>query len=127
MKRRRFIGLALFAILVAVTIRWILRRRNQKFTANPLEPNSLVKICGKEKILDLGNKYIQISGENRRDSLINKMLRGFTGTTEDQSDYLASSVENDFKENRTVVIDGWLLSITEARQCAVMSLEQTPR
>jgi hypothetical protein len=31
-------------------------------------------------------------------------------------------VRADFERGRTVVIDGWILSITEARQCALFSL-----
>ena len=35
---------------------------------------------------------------------------------------IAAQVRADFAEGRTVVIDGWLLSVTEARQCALYSL-----
>lgn len=31
-------------------------------------------------------------------------------------------VRRDFADERTVLVDGWLLSITEARQCALFSL-----
>ena len=34
----------------------------------------------------------------------------------------ADSIADDFAAGRTVMIDGWLLSMTEARQCAVYSL-----
>jgi hypothetical protein len=32
------------------------------------------------------------------------------------------SVRDDFAHGRTVLIDGWVLSLTEARQCALFSL-----
>jgi hypothetical protein len=31
-------------------------------------------------------------------------------------------VRDDFAGGRTIVIDGWVLSVTEARQCALFSL-----
>ena len=36
-----------------------------------------------------------------------------------------SRVRDDFARGRTVVVDGWLLSTTEARQCALFSLLAT--
>ncbi|MFL5562651.1 MAG: hypothetical protein ACJ79K_14360 [Gemmatimonadaceae bacterium] len=35
---------------------------------------------------------------------------------------LAELVRADFAEGRTIVVDGWVLSATEARQCALFSL-----
>ena len=35
---------------------------------------------------------------------------------------LAELVRADFEAGRTVVVDGWILSVTEARQCALFSL-----
>jgi hypothetical protein len=35
---------------------------------------------------------------------------------------LNSNVHDDFKNAHIVVIKGWVLSITEARQCALLSL-----
>jgi hypothetical protein len=37
---------------------------------------------------------------------------------------LEKKVRQDFQENKTVVVDGWILSVTEARQCALFSLSQ---
>jgi hypothetical protein len=36
---------------------------------------------------------------------------------------LADVIRADFAQGRTVVVDGWLLSLTEARQCALYSLQ----
>ena len=35
---------------------------------------------------------------------------------------VADLVRDDFAHGRTVVVDGWILSVTEARQCALYSL-----
>ena len=34
----------------------------------------------------------------------------------------AALVARDFADERTVLVDGWVLSVTEARQCALFSL-----
>jgi hypothetical protein len=35
---------------------------------------------------------------------------------------LGEQARADFEEGRTVVVNGWILSVTEARQCAIFSL-----
>jgi hypothetical protein len=34
---------------------------------------------------------------------------------------IGTLVHDDFEDGRTVVLDGWILSVTEARQCALLS------
>ncbi|MFL5613010.1 MAG: twin-arginine translocation signal domain-containing protein [Gemmatimonadaceae bacterium] len=34
---------------------------------------------------------------------------------------IATLVQDDFAHGRTVVLDGWILSVTEARQCALLA------
>jgi hypothetical protein len=35
---------------------------------------------------------------------------------------IRSQIQADFAADRTVMLDGWVLSVTEARQCALFSL-----
>jgi hypothetical protein len=35
---------------------------------------------------------------------------------------ISSVIHDDFEKGRTVVLNGWILSLTEARQCALFSL-----
>jgi hypothetical protein len=35
---------------------------------------------------------------------------------------IAALVREDFEQGRTVILNGWILSVTEARQCALFSL-----
>jgi hypothetical protein len=37
---------------------------------------------------------------------------------------LEEKIVRDFAESRTVIVDGWVLSVTEARQCAAYSISQ---
>ncbi len=38
---------------------------------------------------------------------------------------LAQAISDDFETDRIVVVDGWLLAVTEARQCALYGLSTT--
>lgn len=40
----------------------------------------------------------------------------------DAASALAARIARDFAEGRTVLVDGWELALTEARQCALFSL-----
>jgi len=65
----------------------------------------------------------QIPVEDNETSLV-KLLS--TDTNEDSSaiEALKKEIKNDFEKGNTVMIDGWILSVTEARQCALFSIIQ---
>lgn len=48
----------------------------------------------------------------------------YEGADDGQSirEYLGNRIKNDFEKGNTVEINGWILSVTEARQCAYLSL-----
>ena len=66
-----------------------------------------------------------MSGEDNEELLNNYLLKDFQGSDKERSAYLDQLVSADFRENRTIMIDGWMLSITEARQCALYSLKES--
>jgi hypothetical protein len=45
-----------------------------------------------------------------------------TNDIENQAMEIEKSVEMDFKADKLIVIKGWIMSETEARQCALLSL-----
>ncbi|MEN8800046.1 MAG: hypothetical protein ABF293_12395 [Flavobacteriaceae bacterium] len=85
------------------------------------KPEELSKLCSREKLVSLGLTYRELSGENNRDTLIGLLSKNFSGNSEEQKKYLSALVSDDFRTDQTVLIDGWLLSRTEARQCAILS------
>lgn len=86
------------------------------------QPEELANICGKEELISVGLKYRELSGEDNRDTLISLLSKNFSGHGGDQKKYIRGMVSDDFRTNQTILIDGWLLSRTEARLCAVLSL-----
>jgi hypothetical protein len=70
-----------------------------------------------------------VPGENR-EILIEVLAENIDHRIDESTDsnlvnsVLEKKVRQDFQENKTVVVDGWILSVTEARQCALFSLSQ---
>ena len=89
-----------------------------------MEPGSLSAIFSREEILSIGMKYRELSGESSPDTLLQLLKGQNEGMLTGQMDVIIAS---DFENNRTVMINGWLLSITEARQCALYSLKESPK
>lgn len=81
-------------------------------------------MLGAERVRQLGAHYrASTPGENSADAL-RAALSGASGpripfvmkkSVDDQ-------IRDDFAAGRTVVVDGWVLSLTEARQCGLYSL-----
>ena len=65
-------------------------------------------MLGPERVRDIGEQYRRL--------------------VPDESDWMRLSgpisalVRRDFETGRTVLVNGWVLSVTEARQCALFSL-----
>lgn len=71
----------------------------------------------------------QVPGESSPESLIEQLMVGSNGdlipeTADSLSlqKMMAEKVQADFENGETVVVRGWILSRTEARQCALFSL-----
>jgi hypothetical protein len=92
-------------------------------------PGTLSSLCDEKTIRELGTAYLQkYPGENKTSTLQGLLLDGFTGKgTEDVdaiSAMLDTKIHTDFKNSRTIILKGWVLSVTEARQCALYSLSK---
>lgn len=73
-------------------------------------PVELLRLLGPESVRTLGRRYRQMVPT--ADLLAGQPWRGRP----------ARRVRDDFAAGRTVVVLGWVLSVTEARQCALYSL-----
>jgi hypothetical protein len=77
----------------------------------------------------LGRAYrIQTSSEDNLQKLKQLVVGSdFDSTSthnspEALSEYIEGRVRDDFIHDRVIIVDGWLLSLTEARQCALLSV-----
>jgi hypothetical protein len=85
----------------------------------------LSHIWDAEEIEKAGALYReQFSEEDSEGQLVLKLLENADGKSPEGS-VLQQKIVQDFEKGDTVMVDGWILSRTEARQCALFSLTQT--
>ena len=125
MKRKDFIllattGIAAVAIPTSYYFLWDVEY-------NPLlaQPKSLSMIWDTETINKTGSAYrLQVPGEEGQRSLVNQLLETSANGQATDSE-LEQTIKKDFETGNTVMIGGWVLSVTEARQCALFSTTQS--
>ncbi len=96
-------------------------------------PSALAAINDPETIVALGESYrTTVPDESTSEKLIDKLLLDVEDNviaqdTDDAAliELLEEKVKSDFDQGETIILDGWILSKTEARQCALFSLTQT--
>jgi hypothetical protein len=124
MLRRRFLTLAALGA-IAVT------RPTTGGAAAPMPvgrvlPGELLAMLGSEgAVRQLGERYRQlVPAENDEQVLVRAILKSTPpNVTSDLATALAAQVRDDFTQGRTVTVNGWILSVTEARQCALCSID----
>ncbi|MDH5474800.1 MAG: hypothetical protein OEX22_03830 [Cyclobacteriaceae bacterium] len=120
MKRRDFIiGTASIAAISIPSVYFYL---NHDDTYDPLiaEPQSLSLIWDTDAIIAIGVAYLrQFPDENSEQILVDKLVNNILGNQ--KAGKLNNQVRKDFETGNTVLIDGWMLSKTEARQCALLT------
>ena len=121
MKRRNFVLLA-SAGVAAVSIPAV----NYLFYEIPdydkklSIPQLLSLIWDEKNILSIGAKYREKFAEENSERALARAL--FADSINRSYDKLEEMTQADFSEGRQVIIDGWVLSKTEARQCALHHL-----
>jgi hypothetical protein len=123
MKRRSFILVASAGIAVLAVPTLVYSFHENAIDARLFQPQSLAKIWDTDTMNTIGLNYmLKVPRENRERILVKRLV----GKSKSEEANLATSLEqqirNDFVTGNTVMVDGWILSVTEARQCALFSL-----
>ncbi len=128
MKRRTFILASGIAIVTIPVISYTWSYLNQHDTLS--YPDELGRFCDEKSIREIGTKYLSLAPlENKKEKLAELLLTDYSGEKLKISDrsniikLLDKKIYKDFSEYKTIIIDGWVISITEARQCALYSLK----
>ena len=129
MRRRTFIvgsAVAAAALVLPVLYR---KYQNAKWDRPLIRPVILSHFCDEETIRQIGVSYrSKFPAENTERKLIDLLLPGNGGKVQSSSDnsidgnQLAAKTQEEFKANNILNLNGWVLSPTEARQCALLSL-----
>ena|ERR1700748_1196619 len=110
-QRRSFI---IYTVVGAITMTTGCGRRTDPRAAALETPDFLSHICDAPTIRQLGAAYrAQTPAEASRETLIQLLQPGVT----------AQNVQADYAKGDIVTLKGWVLSRTEARQCALFSLD----
>ena len=132
MKRRKFIWLSgLGAVAVSLTS-VSCRSRNHALDKTLAQPLFLSHVCDTKTLKDIGSSYRQkMNSKFSEEELANLLLTDTGGKKiPETSDtlfvqtLLEQKIQKDFQTGNTVTVKGWVLSSTEARQCALFSLAQ---
>lgn len=122
MQRRTFIQLSAFTAL-ALTLP--LSEGCSSSTENIVsQPLLFSLLADKKTISEAGLAYRKQFPKEDNKSLLGKLLTG-NNNSQDKSmvqKQLDERILRDFKENKVVTAAGWILSLTEARQCALYSI-----
>ena len=127
MDRRIFIHTTAVAV-ASLLIPWLQACRSGSSTILD-RPAFLSTIIDEQAILDIGRSYCSTFPTERDARILEeRLLQGFSGKSEKYSEALENffneQIKADFNngQDRIVVVGGWVLSVTEARQCALYSL-----
>jgi hypothetical protein len=125
MKRRTFLWLS-----VATTASLAIPFSSCSSTDSTLQktlahPQMLSYLCDEKTLKDIGKKYRQtIPGEDDAGKLQTLLTNNNNSTKQPAAiqTLLEQQIKKDFETNEIVVVNGWILSKTEARQCALFSM-----
>jgi hypothetical protein len=130
MKRRTFIllsGLGISGVGVSLLDLFDVGTSERNLYARP---RVLSQLCDSETIKHLGDAYLQLNPPERDKKRLMKKLFGRAinvDTLRDRDipvieERLENFIKNDFSNGATVILKGWILSFTEARQCALYTM-----
>jgi hypothetical protein len=130
MKRREFIGIAAAGAACAVCPMAVRGRDHDSISI--LARPRVLDVFRDERLLHvLGARYREMTpDEDGSRALVEAIMADLDsnaspGAAVPLDVRMSEQVGRDFSAGRTVTLDGWILSVTEARQCALRSLVTT--
>jgi len=127
MKRREFIGLSAYTMTAIGVFSAETGCSSNKINKLIAEPALLSHITDKKNILEIGDKYLQDFPEEKNESVLETLLMEKESVPDSKDarlihSYFDSKSRKDFENGNTVIVSGWILARTEARQCALFRL-----
>jgi len=129
MTRRSFVAKALVggtAIIAAGVVKW-------KFWGTHTPPFKcplvLSSFCDEETVRKIGLRYLAlVPSENSQAELVARMSAAInrdppdSANTAEVARQIELTAERDFRSEKILIINNWIISETEARQCALLAL-----
>tara|TARA_R110002167_G_scaffold29771_4_gene99101 strand:+ start:3955 stop:4338 length:384 start_codon:yes stop_codon:yes gene_type:complete len=121
MERRKFILIATAGGIAIALPTWYFKIRSISYDKSLADTPLLSLIWDKTTINAIGNQYLLLVPEEKKERSLVKILSTDTKDNATHSAIANQKIKHDFEEGNTIIIDGWILSKTEARQCALLS------
>ena len=124
MKRKNFILLSGLGISAIAIPTWYFNFRELEYDSSLKSPEFLSNFLDGKSIIEIGELYLkQVPDENNERKLVS--LLPISDTSDNNTiEILQQQITDDYISGETIIVDGWILSKTEARQCALYSLIQ---
>ncbi|MGB5819454.1 MAG: hypothetical protein WBG90_08195 [Saonia sp.] len=122
MQRRDFIIISTGAALALGATYWYLAYDSHTKSYSSMAPESLSHIWDETTIRNMGTAYRSEVPKEDNEQLLIQLLNKDHGGGYQSIAALREKIKNDFETENTIIIDGWILSVTEARQCALFSI-----
>ena len=123
MKRRKFIILSGMGTTALALPAACLRARVPEYDPMLAEPELLSLIWETRTMIEIGDLYReQIPEERTEGALVAVLLREGSDENFDDTEFMGEQVRMDYEQEDIVILEGWMLSRTEVRQCALLSL-----
>ena len=131
MERRSFIRTAALAtvVLAVPTFYYYSKQKNSSVSLDL--PVTLGKFCSEEELKQIGVQYRSlVPAESTKEKLTEILLANDNNKTSKSlsnsqiEKLLSKKIQEEFSGFRTIVVNGWVITPTEARQCALFSLTQ---
>jgi hypothetical protein len=123
MERRAFVRLSAYTAL-ALTLPFAESCKSKPDDAPWSQPLFFSHIVDVKTIDEAGKAYRKMIADEDDKSKLTVLLTAQNTIT--SKDAIQASLDNrvkqDFKTGKTVTVSGWVLSVTEARQCALFSI-----
>ena len=128
MKRKKFIYLSIGSAIAIASPMLYCRSQEKNLNKSLARPEFLSSICDAETVGEIGEAYLKKFPLEKTDAhLADLLLTDSTTHSVITSDFplqLHQKITEEFITGKTVIINGWVLSQTEARQCALFYLSE---
>jgi hypothetical protein len=120
--RRRFLQLSALGIVATLADSACAVSSDRPESA--IDRPQLLAMLGPERVRELGAHYRASTPNENSAGALRAALSTGPGSPDKtiKNGPLDAQIRDDFAAGRTVMIDGWVLSVTEARQAALFSL-----
>ena len=98
---------------------------NVEYDRGIARPGSLSLIWDDEAIRKIGTQFRSQHLDNESERSLASSILDSKLSDQAITQSIETKIKTDFENKNTVIVDGWVLSETEARQCALFSIPQS--